>query len=157
MQYVSIICFVMRSDFILGTGCVDLRTGNCYTEYNISRNGLPVCGGDITTADNNANNLNRGIVVYGLIVYRSKSLRKLMVIKLTNNESHISTRLSSIFLGGRYTIFLLLFVSRACLGCWWMYKMPWYWHRRIWFDMSRRSRISGILYTTNFANFLQIS
>ena len=38
---------------------MDLRTGNCYTEYNISRNGLAVCGGDITAVDNN-NALSRG-------------------------------------------------------------------------------------------------
>ena len=44
---------------MLGAGCVDLRTGNCYTEYNISRNGLAVCGGDITAVDNN-NALSRG-------------------------------------------------------------------------------------------------
>ena len=38
-------------NIILGTGCIDLRTGNCYTEYNTSRNGLSVCGGDITTVN----------------------------------------------------------------------------------------------------------
>ena len=41
---------------------MDLRTGNCYTEYNISRNGLSVCGGDITIGGYNANSRNIGIV-----------------------------------------------------------------------------------------------
>ena len=46
---------------VQGTGCVDLRTGNCYTEYNTTRNGLSVCGGDITKGGYNANSRNRGI------------------------------------------------------------------------------------------------
>ena len=43
-----------------GTGCIDLRTGNCYMEYNTSRNGLPVCGGDITSVAGKTNGFNRG-------------------------------------------------------------------------------------------------
>ena len=45
----------------LGAGCVDLRTGNCFTEFNTSRNGLPVCGGDITVGGHNTNTRSRGI------------------------------------------------------------------------------------------------
>lgn len=46
--------------YFSGTGCIDLRTGNCYMEYNTSRNGLPVCGGDITSVAGKTNGFNRG-------------------------------------------------------------------------------------------------